>query len=60
MADEAAAVYRALIDQGEAEAAALATAEVLRGKAKARRSSVEFCLANPDKIPDVAEAMREQ
>jgi hypothetical protein len=61
MADEASAIYRELIDQGEAEdAAALKTAEALRAQAEARRSSVEFCVANPDKIPAVADAMREQ
>jgi hypothetical protein len=61
LSDEAAAIYRALLDQGEAEdAAALKTAEALRGKARARRSSVEFCIANPDQIPAVAGAMREQ
>lgn len=60
LADEAASIYRALIDQGEAEdAAALATAEVLRGKARARLISVEFCINNPDRIGDVADAMRE-
>jgi hypothetical protein len=35
-------------------AAALATAEVLRSKAKARRNSIEFCIANPDRIEDVS------
>jgi hypothetical protein len=61
MADETAALYRRLLDQGEAEdAAAHKTAEFLRSKAKARRSAVEFCIANPDKVEDVADAMREQ
>jgi hypothetical protein len=61
MADEAAAIYCGLIDQGEAEdVAALATAEAIRSRAKAQREHVEFCIANPDKIPAVADAMREQ
>jgi hypothetical protein len=61
MADEVASIYRGLIDQGAAEdVAALALAEAIRVAAKARRSSIEFCLANPDKIPAVADAMRER
>lgn len=61
MADEAAAIYRAMIDQGEAaDAAALKTADFIRSKAEAQRSHVEFCINNPDKIPAVAAAMREQ
>jgi hypothetical protein len=61
MADEAAAIYIRLLAHGHAEdAAALKTAEALRAKARARRSSVEFCIANPDKIPAVADAMRRQ
>jgi hypothetical protein len=61
MADEAAAIYRAMLAHGHAEdVAALKTAEVLRAKAKAQRSHVEFCINNPDKIPAVAAALREQ
>ena len=60
MADEAAAVYRAALVDMDPSAAALKTADFLRGKAKARRASVDFCIADPDKIPDVAAAMREQ
>jgi hypothetical protein len=61
IADEAASIYRQMIDQGVAEdVAALALAEALRVAAKAQRRSVRFCIANPDKIPDVANAMREQ
>jgi hypothetical protein len=61
MADEAATTFVRLLAHGYAEdAAALKTADFLRGKAKAQRSSVEFCIANPDKIPAVAAAMREQ
>jgi hypothetical protein len=61
LADEASAIYRGLIDQGVAEdVAALKTAEALRAKAKAQRDHVEFCIANPDKIPALAAAMREQ
>jgi hypothetical protein len=60
-ADEAKAVYLGLLARGHAEdAAALKTAESIRAKARARRSAVGFCIANPDKIPAVADAMREQ
>jgi hypothetical protein len=61
LADEAAAIYRTMIDQGAAEdVAALATAEAIRVAAKAQRAHVEFCIANPEQIPAVATAMREQ
>jgi hypothetical protein len=61
MADEAGAIYLEMIEQGHDEAtAALATAEALRSKATAQRDHVEFCINNPDKIPDIADAMREQ
>jgi hypothetical protein len=61
MADEAAAIYRRLLAQGAAaDVAALSLAAVLRGKARALRSSVEFCVDNPEQLEDVANAMREQ
>ena len=48
MADEAASIYRGLLDQGAAEdAAALATAEAIRSKAKAQRDQIGFCIAIP-------------
>jgi hypothetical protein len=60
-ADEAKALYRGLLDQGHApDAVALALAEFIRVEAKARREHVEFCLRHPEKIPAVADAMREQ
>jgi hypothetical protein len=61
MADEAAAIYRTMIDQGAAEdVAALALAEAIRVAAKAQRDHIEFCINNPERIPAVAAAMREQ
>jgi hypothetical protein len=61
LADEAATIYRGLLDQGEAEgAAALAPAEAIRAKAKAREAAIQFCIANPDRIEDVKVAMTEQ
>jgi hypothetical protein len=61
LADEAASIYRQMIDQGVAEdVAALALAEALRVAATAQLRSVAFCLANPDRIDEVKTAMREQ
>ena len=60
LAAEAEAIYRGALVDMDPSAAALTTAEFLRAKARARRASVDFCIANPDKIPDVAAAMREQ
>jgi len=59
IADEAASIYRQMIDQGVAEDVA-ALAESLRVAAKAQRSSVEFCIANPDRIEEIKTAMRER
>jgi hypothetical protein len=60
-AGEAKAVYRGLLEQGHTPAAvALALAEYIRSKATAQLAHVEFCIANPEQIPAVAEAMREQ
>jgi hypothetical protein len=60
-ADEAKALYRGLLDQGHTpDAVALALAEYIRSGAKTQRDHVEFCVNNPDKIPAVADAMREQ
>jgi hypothetical protein len=60
-ADEAKAIYRGLLDQGHTpDAVALALAESIRAGAKAQRGSIEFCIANPEMIPAVADAMREQ
>ena len=60
LANEAAAIYRGALVDMDPSAAALKTAELLRAKARARRAVVDFCIANSDKIPDVAAAMREQ
>jgi hypothetical protein len=61
IADEAGSFYRTWIDQGVAEdVAALALAEAIRVAARTRRDHVEFCINHPDRIPAVADAMREQ
>jgi hypothetical protein len=61
IAEEAAAIYRTMIDQGvAADVAALALAQAIRVAAKAQLSSVQFCVEHPDKIPDVAAAMTVQ
>ena len=61
MAAEAAATYRGLLASGHAEdAAALKTADFLRGKARARLSAVHAMVDDPSLIPGVAAAMREQ
>ena len=60
LADEAAAVYRVALVDMDPSAAALKTADFLRGKARARRSAVQAMVDDPSLIPGVAAAMREQ